>query len=49
MAYVEYDDPAHDADMRALRREQLQADISPEEAEQDVGWSQRDDDEGDDQ
>lgn len=27
-----YDDPAHEEDMRQLRREQLHADISPEEA-----------------
>lgn len=45
MAYVEYDDPAHAADMRELRREQLRADISPEEAEQEAGWHQRADDE----
>lgn len=38
MAYVEYDDPAHDADLRAERLEQLRADISPEEAEQEAGW-----------
>lgn len=38
MTYVEYEDPAHDADMRALRLEQLRADISPEEAEQEAGW-----------
>ncbi|MBP5971031.1 hypothetical protein [Pseudomonas iridis] len=49
MAYVEYDDPAHDADMRALRLEQLRADISPEEAEQEAGWPQRADDEDDEQ
>lgn len=48
MAYVEYDDPAHDADMRALRLEQLRADISPEEAEQEAGWPARADDEDDD-
>lgn len=45
MAYVEYDDPAHDADMRALRREQLRADISAEEAEQEAGWHRWPDDE----
>lgn len=46
MAYVEYDDPAHDADMRALRLEQLRADISPEEAEEEAGqWSGEEDDE----
>lgn len=28
----EYDDPAHDADMEELRREQLRNDISAEEA-----------------
>lgn len=49
MAYVDYDDPAHDADMRALRLEQLRADISPEEAEQEAGWPARADDEDDDQ
>ena len=38
MAHLEYEDPAHDADMRALRLEQLRADISPEEAEQESGW-----------
>jgi hypothetical protein len=27
----DYDDPAFDADMRQLRKEQLAADISPEE------------------
>jgi hypothetical protein len=47
MTYVEYDDPAHDADMRAYRLEQLRADISPEEAEQEADWTQRADDEGD--
>lgn len=46
MAYVEYDDPAHDADMRALRLEQLRADISPEEAEQEAGWPALADDDG---
>ena len=46
MAYVEYDDPAHDADMRALRLEQLRADISPEEAEQEAGWQALADDDG---
>lgn len=35
--YVEYDDPAHEADMRQLRREQLEADISPEEADAECG------------
>ena len=50
MAYVEYDDPAHDADMRALRLEQLRADISPEEAEQEAGWpALATHDEGDDE
>lgn len=41
MAYVEYDDPAHDADLRAERLAQLRADISPEEAEQESGWPRR--------
>ena len=38
MAYMEYDDPAPDADLRAERLAQLRADISPEEAEQEAGW-----------
>jgi hypothetical protein len=33
MSY-KYDDPAHEHDMEMLRREQLRADISPEEAEE---------------
>ena len=49
MAYVDYEDPAHDADMRALRLEQLRADISPEEAEQEAGWPARADDQDDEQ
>lgn len=28
----DFDDPAHEEDMRILRREQLRGDISPEEA-----------------
>lgn len=40
----DYDDPAHDADMRALRREQLEADITPEEAEEECRWLEQDDD-----
>lgn len=35
--YVEYDDPAHEADMRQLRKEQLEADISVEEANAECG------------
>lgn len=49
MAYVEYDDPAHDADLRAERLAQLRADISPEEAEQESGWQRLHDDQDDDQ
>lgn len=47
MAYVEYDDPAHDADLRAERLAQLRADISPEEAEQEAGWQSLREGEGD--
>lgn len=47
MAYVDYDDSAHDADMRALHLEQLRADISPEEAEQEAGCPARPDEDDD--
>lgn len=48
MACGEYDDPAHDADLRAERLAQLRADISPEEAEQETGWQRAHDDQDDD-
>ncbi|MDF9779257.1 hypothetical protein [Pseudomonas baetica] len=38
MAYMEYDDPAHDADLAHERRRQLEADIPPEEAQAECGW-----------
>lgn len=43
MSYPDYGhyepvDLAHEADMRALKREQLRADISAEEADEDLEW-----------
>jgi hypothetical protein len=38
----DYDDPAHEADMRQLKREQLHADISPEEANAECMWGGHD-------
>lgn len=49
MAGGDYDDPAHDADLRAERLAQLRADISPEEAEQEAGWQRLREGEDDDQ
>jgi hypothetical protein len=49
---MEYDDPAHEADLARERRRQLEADISPEDVEAECGWSsvreEWDDDQGDD-
>lgn len=36
---VDYD-PYHEYDMRMLRNEQLRADISPEEAEEELQWGE---------
>ena len=41
----DYDDPAHDADMAELRREQLAADVGDDVDHEDAGWP--DDDEED--
>lgn len=38
MVNMDYDDPAHDADLAYERRRQLEADISPEEAQAECGW-----------
>lgn len=41
----DYDDPAHDADMAELRREQLAADVGDDVDHEEAGWP--DDDEED--
>ncbi|MGN9498480.1 hypothetical protein B1F69_04500 [Pseudomonas syringae] len=38
MSNFEYDDPGHEADLRAERRRQLEGDISPEEAAEECAW-----------